>query len=349
MADRVVRAHRVNSEFRKEGCILKFTLSYEGKIKTSGASGYKHEFRKYFHPQLRRLWSTNPFLMKWAKMGENNHPILMKDHVPTQICQLENYKFLPLVTKELCLDCALEIRFLRHTENPKNEPDIDNLLKPLFDGLRKPNEVGQLGKYKKPDPDENPFFVLLDDDSLISKVTSVTDQLLQPIEGKPDIESGDFRVLIDVYIRPTLPIAENQIFYSDNNEVWDHRFSVPENLTELTSYQLKAMTTQLIFRIRAFGEHYESANSIYQTPAMNSIIGGELEVVKLILDDEETWRRELRPKAFAIRHELRLRIYGEGPYPSFTECHVLDNEHFAGIFHFSEAADVLDRLIRILR
>lgn len=49
--------------------------------------------------------------------------------------------------------------------------DIDNRLKTLFDALRLPNQTNELVGYDNPAPDENPFFCLLEDDSLITHVS----------------------------------------------------------------------------------------------------------------------------------------------------------------------------------
>jgi hypothetical protein len=47
-----------------------------------------------------------------------------------------------------------------------------------------------------PSQDENPFYCLLEDDRLISKVSVDTDTLLQPIEKEPN--ANDARLVITV-------------------------------------------------------------------------------------------------------------------------------------------------------
>ena len=49
--------------------------------------------------------------------------------------------------------------------------DLDNQLKTLFDALRQPHDLGELpARTATPDKDEEPFFCLLQDDQLVSRV-----------------------------------------------------------------------------------------------------------------------------------------------------------------------------------
>ena len=48
---------------------MKFRLTYEGLLKANGSTQHKHEIRKAFHPQLKRLWEVEPNLMEWGKGG----------------------------------------------------------------------------------------------------------------------------------------------------------------------------------------------------------------------------------------------------------------------------------------
>jgi hypothetical protein len=59
----------------------------------------------------------------------------------------------------------------------ENGGDIDNRIKVLLDGLRMPNIVRELGGDGF-EPDENPFYCLLEDDKLIMKISVTTDRLL---------------------------------------------------------------------------------------------------------------------------------------------------------------------------
>jgi hypothetical protein len=101
------------------------------------------------------------------------------------------FRFVPLVRKKNGFTCALDILFLRrgHPGELIVSADLDNRIKTLFDSLKIP---GQCSEVKAtPEPGENPFFCLLEDDSLITSVKITTDRLLTPKgedEGRWDVE-----------------------------------------------------------------------------------------------------------------------------------------------------------------
>jgi hypothetical protein len=59
-------------------------------------------------------------------------------------------------------------------------------------------------KYSEVTPalDERPFFCLLENDRLVTKVSIESDDLLQPLEGKTVIDPADCRLVITVRIKP---------------------------------------------------------------------------------------------------------------------------------------------------
>jgi len=77
--------------------------------------------------------------------------------------------------------------------------DIDNRLKTLFDALRIP-EAGENYHLNTKEAGETPFFCLLEDDKLITKVSVETDQLLQFVT--PDRSVNEVRLVITVTLRP---------------------------------------------------------------------------------------------------------------------------------------------------
>ena len=84
--------------------------------------------------------------------------------------------------------------------------DLDNRVKTLFDALRKPKSKSELGGVV-PAEDEDPFFCLLEDDSLITHTNVETDTLLEPVEGLP----SDVRIVVAVTVKPyggTMEIRE---------------------------------------------------------------------------------------------------------------------------------------------
>jgi hypothetical protein len=111
------------------------------------------------------------------------------------------YRFLPLVSKENGVICAVEILFLRR-DNPGglivNAGDIDNRMKTLFDAFRMPQTKAELGGHE-PEEHENPFFCLVQDDSLITSGSVTTDRLLQP--SLTNHKRGDVHLIISVKTR----------------------------------------------------------------------------------------------------------------------------------------------------
>jgi hypothetical protein len=53
-----------------------------------------------------------------------------------------------------------------------------------------------------PQADEQPFFCLLEDDELITKVSADTDDLLEPLPEKATVDGADARLIITVTLRP---------------------------------------------------------------------------------------------------------------------------------------------------
>lgn len=173
---------------------MEFRLTYEGQLLASNRpdtprrKGYKHCVRKRFHAQLKRLFEITPFLNTGEASGaqltgyvQTTLPRYNKDAIAAKHAHY-GFNFLPLVTAELKLSCWLDILFLRR--QPPGElwqgGDIDNRLKTLFDCLQIP-DANQGYESLTPDAGETPFYCLLEDDRLISKITVETDRLLEDL------------------------------------------------------------------------------------------------------------------------------------------------------------------------
>jgi hypothetical protein len=191
---------------------MQFRLTYEGLLlaqkKNDGRADHKHEIRKIFHKQFKRLWSRG-FLGGWVYYAPTSegllHPNTPRPFMWQSLAKKytrNGYMFVPLCTADLTLSCRIEILFLRPDEPGSliKSGDIDNRLKTLFDALRMPENSDELGKYKTPAADEQPFFVLLQDDKLISHVSIETDMLLEPVSEPPD--ANDTRLILTITIRP---------------------------------------------------------------------------------------------------------------------------------------------------
>ena len=207
-----------------EGEVMEFRLTYEGILLAESVRSaevrraraeHKQEIRKKLHPQLKRLWEISPFLstVTGPKDGRRVFGRLSQEQgVEALAVRFERfgYHFVPLVTRELELFCSIEVLFLRRGDPGgiiSATGDIDNRLKTLFDALTVPRDALQLGPYKNPDPDESPFFCLLEDDSLITKASVETDTLLGAVSDPPS--PNDVRVVITVRIKPARINADN--------------------------------------------------------------------------------------------------------------------------------------------
>jgi hypothetical protein len=169
---------------------MEFTLVYQGPLKSNGSVKEKQGIRRELHKQLAELWKQEP-LAGHVREGNILLEHIVVDGNPaidprTVIQEIGNFRFLPLVCAKLNLVAELNITFLR-PEPPGRIVtqcgDIDNRLKTLFDALRMPREPNDIPKGDVPEAGENPFFCLLEDDNLITKVAVTTDRLLKRCEN----------------------------------------------------------------------------------------------------------------------------------------------------------------------
>jgi hypothetical protein len=189
-----------------EGPIVEFRLTYEGRLAsaTSCSVKHKHDVRRAFHPQLKTFWGLHPWLIDQSAWHPSKYDAPSEKGYKNRIEQLANYFrrgpycFVPLVNEELRLLCHLDILFLR--PGPPGQTlsagDIDNRVKTLLDALKVPDGVPTT----PPDADEDPFYVLLQDDSLVSRLSVETDTLLQPTG--PEAGLQDARLVITVRLQP---------------------------------------------------------------------------------------------------------------------------------------------------
>jgi len=200
-----------------EASTVKFRLTYAGQLLAAGSNNrvdHKHEVRRVFHPQLRRYWNHHPFRKGWKEAERGVDP----DDWPLKSSDLAvrfsrcGYRFVPLVTRDMWLSCSVEVLFLRPgwPGDIWHGGDIDNRLKIVFDALRLPSDANELGKHTTPVDDEDPFFCLLEDDSLVSHVSFETDVLLEALTDY--IQKSDARLVITVTVVPAAVTMLNQTF-----------------------------------------------------------------------------------------------------------------------------------------
>lgn len=182
---------------------MEFRLIYEGALRGQGAKApHKWDIRRALHPQLRRLWQARPLV--------DAAPTLLAYPAvpgkPSVIVEKGGLLFAPLVTQRL--DLYAEVSVLLFRQQPRGAlitdgGDVDNRLKTLLDGLRVPHGALE-GRHKLPDvPDPQPFFCLLEDDALVSKVSVETEQLLRP--ARPD----EVVAIIAIHVKKNLLTLDN--------------------------------------------------------------------------------------------------------------------------------------------
>lgn len=171
---------------------MEFRLVYEGSLKASGNKAThvseKHSIRKQIHKQLAQLFECNPVLKYWKTnpntLGGNSTDgtVPYLDYLADTFSRC-GYRFVPLVHRGEHMVCSLNILFLRR-ENPGDlilpGGDVDNRIKTLLDALRMPETCNEI--VGGPEASENPFFCLLQNDSLVTQLKVNTDRLLVPLK-----------------------------------------------------------------------------------------------------------------------------------------------------------------------
>lgn len=164
---------------------MEFTLYYRGDLKANRGPKEKQELRRHFHSQLKCLWEQMPL--------KERHKLLEKEPKSGDVGILKlinGFYFAPLVTEKLNLIAELKITLLR-PEAPGSiitqAGDIDNRLKTLFDALKVPSEPTAIPSGDQPVAGEDPFFCLLEDDNLITKVGVETDRLLDECKSTSEV------------------------------------------------------------------------------------------------------------------------------------------------------------------
>ncbi len=188
---------------------MNFTLLYQGPLPAEGGTSRvkeKHVLRKAFHKQLKELWAVQPTLAKMATANVSESGAAPGKCIPFLEAEANKYakcgfRFVPVVASEQSLSCAIDVLFLRR-DHPggliSSRGDIDNRLNVIFDALQMPKNCDEIPNNVTVDPDENPLYVLLENDNLITKVTVSSDRLLLPLE--PGERIADVRLVIGVVV-----------------------------------------------------------------------------------------------------------------------------------------------------
>jgi hypothetical protein len=211
---------------------MKFTLTYEGDLRSNKGPEEKWEIRKQLAPQLEELWQVsaplvdlkvNPMVptTQGYLWSETHHSTPQPAPPPFAFVPSENWtnvltpivvggrKFFPLIRESLALQCFLKITFLRREGAGRiyQGGDIDNRLKTFFDALAVPNSDQIVA-----DPTmDDPIHCLLEDDRLISGFSVETDRLL----ARPNATKHAVHLILNVETRVTDPRLYNQRFLGD--------------------------------------------------------------------------------------------------------------------------------------
>ena len=197
---------RSDPDYPAEDATMRFHLTYEGLLYGSSTKSprakHKHEIRKVFHRQLKRLWEQTWLSFATYGLWEGGQSIPPNTPLNEALATLYrrgNYRYVPLVREEFSLLCSVDILFLRPgiPGTVLKSADIDARLT-IFDALRMPQNDGELGHYLVPDDGEDPFYCLTADDKLFTHVSVATDVLLEPVND----DDRDARLIIDVKISP---------------------------------------------------------------------------------------------------------------------------------------------------
>lgn len=181
---------------------MRLTLHYQGPLPPKGNARKKHEVRMSIDPQLRTFWKKleKSYANLRYTMRDPREEVIYAAGMPSLICRVGGFSFVPLVSTKFFSVADLKIFFLRHGPEGQliHSGDMDNRLKTLFDGLSVPNErqIEKLGQ--QPQQGQDPVFCLLEDDALISDLQIETGECLDP-----NLPPGDVILLIRVTTRVT--------------------------------------------------------------------------------------------------------------------------------------------------
>jgi hypothetical protein len=182
---------------------MEFHLVLRGHLPPDkrGTVPAKHAIRRELHPQLRTLWQQHPALRGAFDSKMNLHQKGQQSRIEELAADHSRcgFRFVPLIKKK-DFACKLDILLLRRQEPFRTfDPvgDLDGRVKTLIDGLRMPQQCSEITG-QSPAPDEDPFFVVMDDDSAIFNFQVRVDRLLVPSE--PEEPERDIVAIIGVCV-----------------------------------------------------------------------------------------------------------------------------------------------------
>lgn len=178
---------------------MEFTLWYGGALPSRGSREAKHNIRQALESQLRELWAHPP-------LSDHGHLLMRADEGGmSALIDRHGHTFAAVVSRSLGLRAELDSLMLRPLSpgDLVNKGDIDNRLKTLLDALSAPAQPTQVSDEMRVTTEENPMHVLLEDDSLITRMNVETERLLAPPSA------DEVRLSIRVTTRVAKPMLGN--------------------------------------------------------------------------------------------------------------------------------------------
>lgn len=159
---------------------MKFRLLYRGEIKTHPKQRATHvnDIRIAFSNQLKRLLEIPPYSIV-EKYVDLSCPKPVKNGIKNVARKVGNLKFIPVISPELDLVAELDILMMHPEVLGTARADIDNRLKTLLDGLRRPQTTQEITENLVKKFGSRPIYTLFDDDKLVTKITVNTTHLLE--------------------------------------------------------------------------------------------------------------------------------------------------------------------------
>ncbi|MEX0318639.1 MAG: hypothetical protein AB3N21_11845 [Ruegeria sp.] len=198
---------------------MRLRLTYRGALK--GNSRKKEDvwaLREAFHPQLKRFWEAHQHLnslkthrLLGPEKGKDPERLLLSEQF-AEFYKVGHIHFVPLATREMHLACEISVLLLVSPNSPHllAKGDIDNRMKTMLDGLRMPQQRSELLSEHRNDQSGEPHYVLMEDDSQVSKLSVEYDTYLAAEQS--DIQNDVVNAIVGVQIQPKLVTMANNFF-----------------------------------------------------------------------------------------------------------------------------------------
>jgi hypothetical protein len=172
------------------------------------------------HEGVPRRWRETG----WTTDTPYEPPIDLLDLIQQEYCSKcrndNGYLWAPILLDRYSVHCELDVLILRRggIGSSISDGDLDNRVKTLIDCLKQPKGQEIVGQ---PTEQEKPFFCLLEDDKLVTRLEVQSDQLFKPrvyLPKEPDRDrkrASDDRlahVVVTITLKPYIVNTFNLMF-----------------------------------------------------------------------------------------------------------------------------------------